>query len=155
MLPHSARTRTCLALLLVTIPSLRAYGLKGDDGSGPGLLVFPNLPLSNGQLAVYQDFVTAQTHNDILFRDGRTPSRPLLGDHLGNQITLAGSNRYLSDVILYFDLNTNFNTAPTPSEDLYTAELFKNDGPGSAPGTRIATSYTFAFNSGGSSIAVY
>ena len=73
------------------------------------------------------------------------PNRPN-GDHMGNQITFAGTARYLDHVQVVF-------ASIGPKEvDTYTLDLYKNDGPIdpnsglSQPGTLIAEIQTQASN---------
>ena len=89
---------------------------------------------------LYQSNTGAAFSNFIPFGPDGTPSRPAPGDRLGNQITLAGTNRLLDDIQVSFGLNTNFGQNPNPATDFYTADLYKNDGAGGAPGTLFASS---------------
>jgi hypothetical protein len=90
--------------------------------------------------------VTAQDSDDFVpFENDGTPNRPN-GDHLGNQITFAGSDRYLDHVQVVF-------ASIGPAEvDTYTLDLYKNDGPIDPnsglhePGTLIAEFTTQASN---------
>ena len=90
--------------------------------------------------------VTAAGSNDFVpFENDGTPNRPL-GDHLGNEITFAGTARYLDHVQAVF-------ASIGPKEiDTYTLDLYKNDGPIdpssglSQPGTLIAEFKTNASN---------
>jgi PEP-CTERM motif len=90
--------------------------------------------------------VTAANSNDFVpFENDGTPNRPF-GDHLGNQITFAGTARYLDHVQVVF-------ASIGPKEiDTYTLDLYKNDGainPTSGlhePGTLIAHFTTQASN---------
>jgi len=81
----------------------------------------------------------------VPFENDGTPNRPL-GDRMGNQITFAGTARYLDHVQVVF-------ASIGPKEiDTYTLDLYKNDGPidpGSGlarPGTLIAEFTTQASN---------
>jgi hypothetical protein len=89
----------------------------------------------------------AMDSNDFVpFENDGTPNRPP-GDHLGNQITFAGTARYLYHVQVVF-------ASIGPREvDTYTLGLYRNDGPldpnGSGlhqPGTLIASFQTQASN---------
>ena len=90
--------------------------------------------------------VTAAGSNDFVpFENDGTPNRPF-GDHLGNEITFAGTARYLTHVQAVF-------ASIGPKEvDTYTLDLYKNDGqidPSSGlhePGTLIAEFKTDASN---------
>src|SRR4051794_22833947 len=97
---------------------------------------------------VYHDTTGASLSNFIPFGPDGTAGRPVPRDHLGNQVTLAGTERLLTDVQLFFGLNTNFGTNPNPSTDTYTVTLYKNDGPGGAPGTFIGSSSVSGTNAG-------
>src|SRR5437016_12021600 len=57
---------------------------------------------------LYQDTTPPAFNNFIPLGPDGTPGRPTPGDHMGNQITLAGTNRLLDNIHLYFGLNTNF-----------------------------------------------
>jgi hypothetical protein len=108
-----------------------------------GTVVFAEFPVARADL-IYN--VTAQGSNDFVpFENDGTPNRPL-GDHLGNQITFAGTARYLDHVQAVF-------ASIGPKEiDTYTLDLFKNDGPIDPksglhePGTLIAQFVTQASN---------
>jgi hypothetical protein len=90
--------------------------------------------------------VTGLNSNDFIpFENDGTPNRPN-GDHLGNQITFAGTDRYLTHVQVVF-------ASIGPKEvDTYTLDLYKNDGPIDPnsglhePGTLIAKFTTQASN---------
>lgn len=90
--------------------------------------------------------VTGLNSDDFVpFENDGTPNRPD-GDHLGNQITFAGTARYLDHVQVVF-------ASIGPAEvDTYTLDLYKNDGaidPNSGlrePGTLIAELTTRASN---------
>ena len=90
--------------------------------------------------------VTGLNSNDFVpFENDATPNRPP-GDRLGNQITFAGTARYLNHVQVVF-------ASIGPKEiDTYTLDLYKNDGPTdpvsglSMPGTLIAQFTTQASN---------
>ena len=90
--------------------------------------------------------VTALDSNDFIpFENDGTPDRPA-GDHLGNQITFAGTSRELVHVQAVF-------ASIGPKEiDTYTLDLYRNDGPidpGSGlamPGTLLAEFKTDALN---------
>ena len=90
--------------------------------------------------------ITAAGSNDFVpFENDGTPNRPL-GSRMGNQITFAGTARYLDHVQVVF-------VSIGPKEvDTYTLDLYKNDGsidPTSGlarPGTLIAEFTTQASN---------
>ncbi len=90
--------------------------------------------------------ITAAGSNDFVpFENDGTPNRPL-GSRMGNQITFAGTARYLDHVQVVF-------ASIGPKEvDTYTLDLYKNDGsidPTSGlarPGTLIAEFTTQASN---------
>jgi hypothetical protein len=90
--------------------------------------------------------VTAQDSDDFVpFENDGTPNRPY-GSEMGNQITFAGTARYLDHVQVVF-------SSIGPKEvDTYTLNLYKNDGPLdptsglNAPGTLIAQLMTQASN---------
>ncbi len=90
--------------------------------------------------------VTAAGSNDFVpFENDGTPNRPN-GDRMGNEITFAGTARYLTHVQVVF-------ASIGPAEvDTYTLDLYKNDGavdPNSGlrePGTLIAELTTLASN---------
>jgi hypothetical protein len=90
--------------------------------------------------------VTAAGSNDFVpFENDGTPNRPF-GDRLGNEITFAGTARYLNHVQVVF-------ASIGPKEiDTYTLDLYKNDGPIDPhsglqrPGTLIAEFKTQASN---------
>ncbi len=90
--------------------------------------------------------VTGLDSNDFVpFENDGTPNRPN-GDHMGNQITFAGTARYLDHVQVVF-------ASIGPAEvDTYTLDLYKNDGPIDPnsglrePGTLIAEIQTDASN---------
>jgi MYXO-CTERM domain-containing protein len=94
---------------------------------------------------IYND--TGKGSGDFVpFENDGTPNRPP-GDHLGNQITFAGSARYLNHVQVVFASIGPIET------DTYTLDLYKNNGPpdpnGSGlnqPGTLIAQLTTQAVN---------
>lgn len=94
---------------------------------------------ANAQI-LYRSHTGAAFSNFIPFGPDCTPNRPTPGDRLGNQITLAGTNRLLDDIQASFGLNTNFGQNPNPATDFYIADLDKNDGTGGAPGTLFASS---------------
>ncbi len=87
----------------------------------------------------------AGSNDFVPFENDGTPNRPP-GDHLGNQITFAGTDRYLTHVQFAF-------ASIGPKEiDTYTLDLYKNDGPIDPssglrePGTLIAELTTQASN---------
>ncbi len=90
--------------------------------------------------------VTAAGSNDFVpFENDGTPNRPV-GDQMGNQITFAGTARYLDHVQVVF-------ASIGPKEvDTYTLDLYRNDGPIDPssglrePGTLIAEFKTQALN---------
>jgi PEP-CTERM motif len=90
--------------------------------------------------------VTGLDSDDFVpFENDGTPNRPY-GSELGNQITFAGTARYLDHVQVVF-------ASIGPNEyDTYTLDLYKNDGPLDptsglhAPGTLIAELTTQAWN---------
>jgi hypothetical protein len=109
------------------------------------IVVFATVPTPTPAGLIYND--TAAGSNDFVpFENDGTPNRPN-GDHLGNQITFAGSARYLTHVQVVF-------ASIGPKEtDTYTLDLYRNDGPldptGSGlhqPGTLIASFATTALN---------
>ncbi len=121
--------------------------------AAPGTLALATgllLALSLGHGATRADEViynvTAAGSNDYVpFENDGTPDRPN-GSQLGNQITFAGTARYLDHVQAVF---ASFG----PKEvDTYTLDLYKNDGtidPGTGlrqPGTLIAQYQTQASN---------
>ncbi len=89
-----------------------------------------------GDTVIYTD--NAKGSGDFVpFENDGTPNRPN-GDHLGNQVTFAGTERYLDHVQVVF-------ASIGPKEvDTYTLDLYKNDGPVdpnsglNQPGTLIA-----------------
>jgi len=90
--------------------------------------------------------VTGLDSGDFIpFENDGTPNRPN-GDHLGNQITFAGTARYLDHVQVVFA-----SIGPTEL-DTYTLDLYKNDGPIDPtsglhqPGTLIVELTTQALN---------
>lgn len=97
---------------------------------------------------LYQSNTGAAFSNFIPFGPDGTLNRPAPGDHLGNQITLAGTNRLLDDIQASFGLNTNFGQNPNSATDFYTADLYKNDGAGGAPGSLFASSKVTGTNAG-------
>jgi PEP-CTERM motif len=117
-----ARFATCLALCVASSACAGAaradliYNVQGNDSN---------------------DFVP--------FEDDGTPNRPP-GDHLGNQITFAGTERALFHVQVVLA-----SIGPTEI-DTYTLDLYRNDGaidPGSGlhrPGSLIASLTTQALN---------
>ncbi len=90
--------------------------------------------------------VTAAGSDDFVpFENDGTPNRPL-GGRMGNEITFAGTARYLDHVQVVF-------ASIGPKEiDTYTLDLYKNDGPIDPssglhePGTLIAEVTTQASN---------
>jgi hypothetical protein len=90
--------------------------------------------------------VTGAGSDDFVpFENDGTPNRPF-GDRMGNEITFAGTARYLTHVQVVF-------ASIGPSEiDTYTLDLYKNDGPIDLtsglhePGTLIAEFTTQASN---------
>ena len=102
------------------------------------------LGLARADSTIYN--VTGLNSDDFVpFENDGTPNRPN-GDHLGNQITFAGSERYLDHVQVVF-------ASIGPKEvDTYTLDLYKNDGPIDPnsglhePGTLIAEFTTQASN---------
>ena len=105
-----------------------------------GVASFPGAKADN----IYN--VTAAGSNDFVpFENDGTPNRPF-GDRLGNEITFAGTARYLNHVQVVF-------ASIGPKEiDTYTLDLYKNDGPIDLtsglhqPGTLIAEFTTQASN---------
>ena len=67
--------------------------------------------------------VTAAGSNDFVpFENDGTPNRPF-GNQMGNEITFAGTARYLDHVQVVF-------ASIGPKEvDTYTLDLYRNDGP--------------------------
>lgn len=116
----------------------------------PGLLVAPVFFCFLGHLDARADQViynvTAAGSSDFVpFENDGTPNRPT-GSHLGNEITFAGSARYLDHVQAVF-------ASIGPKEvDTYTLDLYRNDGaidPNTGlhqPGTLIAEYQTQASN---------
>jgi hypothetical protein len=108
-----------------------------------GLILFGSNPTAVAD-QIYN--VTGLDSNDFIpFENDGTPNRPP-GTHLGNEITLAGTARYLDHVQVVF-------ASIGPKEfDTYTLDLYKNDGavdPASGlrqPGTLIAELTTQASN---------
>lgn len=90
--------------------------------------------------------VTAAGSNDFVpFENDGTPNRPF-GNQMGNEITFAGTVRYLDHVQVVF-------ASIGPKEvDTYTLDLYRNDGPIDSnsglrePGTLIAEFKTQALN---------
>jgi hypothetical protein len=117
--------------------AIRAIGLA------TGLLLAA-VGIAPADTVIYND--TGAGSNDFVpFENDGTPNRPP-GDHLGNQITFAGTARYLDQVEVVF-------ASIGPKEvDTYTLDLYKNDGtidPISGlrrPGTRIAELTTQSSN---------
>jgi hypothetical protein len=90
--------------------------------------------------------VTGAGSDDFVpFENDGTPNRPF-GDRMGNEITFAGTARYLTHVQVVFA-----SIGPTEI-DTYTLDLYKNDGPIDLtsglhePGTLIAEFTTQASN---------
>jgi hypothetical protein len=116
--------------------------------AGVALLALTMALLGSGAVAKGDNIynVTGLNSNDFIpFENDGTPNRPN-GDHLGNEITFAGTARYLTHVQAVF-------ASIGPKEvNTYTLDLYKNDGPidpGSGlnqPGTRIAEFTTQASN---------
>jgi hypothetical protein len=107
---------------------------------------------------VYLD--NAIENNFIPFGPDGTPGRPMPGDQLGNQITLAGTDRLLQSATVMFALNNSAGNAPA-RRDTYTMSLYFNDGPldpnGSGlrePGTLIGTSSVTTTSSSAQNITV-
>ena len=99
---------------------------------------------------VYQSTTGSSFSNFIPLGPDGTPGRPVPGDHMGNQITLAGTNRLVDEVRVSFGLNTNFGQNPNPATDNYTVDFYRNDGAGGAPGTLFSTSTVTGTNPGAS-----
>src|SRR5262249_44635331 len=94
---------------------------------------------------IIYDVTGLNSRDFVPFENDGTPDRPN-GDHLGNQITFGGTNRYLTHVQVVF-------ASIGPKEiDTYTLDLYKNDGPIdpvsglNQPGTLIAEFTTQASN---------
>jgi hypothetical protein len=108
------------------------------------LVLSPGRGVASADSVIYD--VTGLNSNDFVpFENDGTPNRPN-GGHLGNQITFAGSERYLDHVQVVF-------ASIGPKEvDTYTLDLYKNDGPIdpnsrlNRPGTLIAEIQTQASN---------
>jgi hypothetical protein len=66
---------------------------------------------------------------------GANGDQPYPGDNLGNEVTLAGTSRYVSNVAVTFG-----NYHHDPGTFPFTCQLFANDGPGGAPGTLLGSS---------------
>ncbi len=100
------------------------------------LIPSPGRGIAAGDTVIYN--VTGLHSGDFVpFENDGTPDRPN-GDHLGNQITFAGTERHLDHVQVVF-------ASIGPQEvDTYTLDLYKNDGPVdpssglNEPGTLIA-----------------
>ncbi len=109
-----------------------------------GVAFSASLGFARADSTIYN--VTGLNSDDFVpFENDGTPNRPN-GDHLGNQITFAGSERYLDHVQVVF-------ASIGPKEvDTYTLDLYKNDGPIDPnsglhePGTLIAEFTTQASN---------
>ena len=99
-----------------------------------------------------QASVVYQTANDpntpfanyVPFGNDGTPGHPNPGAYIGNQITLAGSDRYVTDVSVMLGTNSSI-----PATDLYTCQLYSNDGLGGAPGTLLGSSTVSVTTAGG------
>ncbi len=104
----------------------------------------PGRGIASADSVIYVD--TAAGSNDFVpFENDGTPNRPN-GDQMGNQVTFAGTARYLDHVQVAF-------ASIGPKEiDTYTLDLYKNDGPVdpnsglNQPGTLIAEFQTQASN---------
>jgi hypothetical protein len=113
-------------------PAIGAVGLA----LGLALVLSLGRGAAAGDVTIYTD--NAKGSSDFVpFENDGTPNRPD-GDHLGNQITFAGTARYLDHVQVVF-------ASIGPKEvDTYTLDLYKNDGPVDPssgmkqPGTLIA-----------------
>jgi hypothetical protein len=88
---------------------------------------------------VYERSNLQVPNNYVPFGDDGTPGRPVPGDHLGNQVTLAGTDRLLTQATVWFGYGNSGGLVDT-WHDTYTVELYKNDGTGGAPLTKLATS---------------
>jgi len=76
-----------------------------------------------------------------------TPGRPI-GDHVGNQITVAGTQRVVNGALVGFGATSSTGTI-APQVDDYTLAFYLNDGPGGAPGTLFASSTVSASDAAG------
>jgi PEP-CTERM motif len=98
------RTRACLLTAFIAFASLPEDWCAGARADS----IYNVTGLGSG------DFVP--------FENDGTPNRPF-GDRLGNEITFAGTARYLNHVQVVF-------ASIGPKEiDTYTLDLYKNDGP--------------------------
>ncbi len=66
---------------------------------------------------------------------GANGDQPQPGDNLGNEVTLAGTSRFVNDISVTFG-----NYHHDPGTFPFTCQIFANDGPGGAPGTLLASS---------------
>jgi hypothetical protein len=66
---------------------------------------------------------------------GANGDQPYPSDNLGNEVTLAGTSRYVNNVSVTFG-----NYYHGPGTFPFTCTLFANDGPGGAPGTVLGSS---------------
>src|SRR3954471_9588474 len=113
-------------------------------GTAALALVLFALPATSRADIIYD--VTGLNSNDFVpFEDDGTPDRPP-GDHMGNQVTFAGTDRAL------FHVQAVFASIGPKEIDTYTLDLYRNDGaidPGSGlqmPGTLIGEFKTDASN---------
>ncbi len=67
--------------------------------------------------------------------DDGTPGHPNPGNFIGNEVTMAGTDRYVTNVTVTFG---NYNAPADPSS--YTVQLYMNDGSGGGPGTLLGSS---------------
>jgi hypothetical protein len=72
--------------------------------------------------------------NFVPFADDGTPGHPNPGSYIGDQVTLAGTDRNVTSVSVTFGTNT------APATDQYTCQLYENDGLGGGPGTLLGSS---------------
>src|SRR5436190_16455090 len=105
------------------------------------LLAVPGI----GKADIIYDVTGLNSNDFIPFENDGTPNRPP-GDHLGNQITFAGTAREV------FHVQVVFASIGPKEIDTYTLDLYKNDGPIDPnsglhmPGTLIAELKTNASN---------
>ena len=106
------RTLTCLAFLVVVCAMALPAGAT---------VVYQSAPIDGG--------------NSIPLANDGTPGHPDPGNYIGNQVTLAGTDRDVTNVSEWFGCDDPVVQTPN-----FTCQLYANDGLGGAPGTLLGSS---------------
>lgn len=103
------------------------------------VIVFGFLAASVANAAVIYEASDFESNFIPLGNDG-SEGRPKPGNRIGNEITLGGGPRLLTDATVRFGWGNNGDSPLAPTLDIYTLRLYQNDGADGAPGTLIAES---------------